>query len=143
MEIISHPQLHQDIGRWVDLRIPGDHVRGFGPNVTAIGFVENGKPVGGVTYYNFTGYNILAAIAIEPKFSLPRRALRAIFHYPFVQLGCLRITALIGTKNVVSMDFCVRLGFKYEGTLRRATPTDDHLIYGLIKEECRWIPRAT
>ena len=139
IEIVSAPQLHADIGKWVNERIKGDGWRGFNDGAVAIGFTQDGKPIGGIVYYDYTGCNILAAIAVEDGRALSRRCLRAIFEYPFVQLDCLRMTALICSRNTKSVDFCERLGFKYEGTLRRATPTDDLLVFGLIKEECRWI----
>lgn len=141
IQIISAPQLHQSIAQWVDARIPGDHLHGFPDNVSATGFVSDGKPFAGVVYYDYCKWNIMAAIAVEKPHGLPRRALRAIFDYPFVQLDCLRITALIASKNKASIDFCERLGFRLEGVMEDATPTDSHLIYGLLKRNCIWHTR--
>ena len=139
MEIVSSPQLHQDIARWVDARIPGDHHRMPHDGAVAIGFIENGKPIAGAIFEHYARWNIFAAIAIEKGHGLPRRACRALCEYPFVQLECLRITALVASRNIRSIDFLVRFGFVYEGTMLNATPTDSHLVFGLLKKDCKWI----
>ncbi len=139
MRIVSDARLHRDIARWVDARIPGDHQRGFNEGTVAIGFMDDDGPFAGVVFQNYSRWNIFGAIAIEKGRTLPRRACRVICEYPFVQLNCQRITGLVASKNLRSIDFIVRFGFTYEGTMLDATPTDSHLVFGLLKRKCKWI----
>jgi hypothetical protein len=112
------------------------------PNVsfgeyTALGVVRRGKLVGGVVYHNYVKHDIQVSIAIDGSLFMPWRAL---FSYPFNQLGCRRITAMIGRKNKKSRKICEALGFKLEGVhLKGLDGQQDVMSYGLLKEHCRWI----
>ena len=59
--------------------------------------------------------------------------------YPFVQLDCQRATVIVRKKNKRSRKFVEWLGFRQEGCCRRGFKDDDAIIYGLLREECRWI----
>jgi RimJ/RimL family protein N-acetyltransferase len=66
--------------------------------------------------------------------------LRHIFEYPFVQLDCGRVTALVARSSIRLRKLVLHLGFVEEGILREALPTGDALIaYGMLRRECRWI----
>lgn len=72
---------------------------------------------------------------------LSREALRVFFAYPFIELGCRRVTAIAAKKNKRSRKFLARVGFIQEGVCRKAAPggKDNAIIYGMLREECRWI----
>ena len=71
---------------------------------------------------------------------LSRRTLRVLLGYPFGQLGCHRITAIVAKKNRRSRRLVEGLGFKLEGVAREGMrPGVDACIYSLLKRECRWV----
>jgi RimJ/RimL family protein N-acetyltransferase len=115
------------------------------PNVsfdryTALGVVRYGQLIGGAVYHNYIGHDVQVSIAFDsPGWALPG-TLRALFHYPFNQLGCRRMTAMIGRRNKRSRKICEGLGFKLEGVhLKGLDGTQDVMSYGMLKEHCRWI----
>ena len=65
--------------------------------------------------------------------------LHRVFHYPFIQLGCKRVTALIGANNLASIKMVEHIGFKREAEIQRGLPDQNLLIYGLFPENCKWI----
>ena len=128
------------IAEQVAARIPYMHNRSFGP-CTALGIVKwiNGERcvVGGVVYHNFVGHDCQVSIAVARVTFMPWRAL---FDYPFNQLGCVRLTALIGRKNKKSRALCERLGFKVEGVhLKGLDGREDAISYGMLRSQCRWL----
>jgi hypothetical protein len=93
----------------------------------------------GVTYHNWNGYNIDAAVAIDDGFHWTRSRIRTIFEYPFTQLGARRMSALIEHDNTQSRRFVERLGFTLEATLAHACKAGDLLLYRMTSTECRWL----
>lgn len=107
-----------------------------------LGFVDDVAPHhlrAGVTYHNWNGVDIEAAVAIEDGFQFTRPALRAIFSYPFKQLGAHRMSVRVEQDNVRSMKFVERLGFTLEATLSEACKAGDLYLYRLMHSECRWL----
>lgn len=128
-----------DVVKWVAKRT--NEFGNFGTDI-GIGQVKDGVLVAGVAYADWNGPNIVCHIASDgSKRWATREYLRVIFDYPFRQLGCGRITALVGEGNSASRNFVQHLGFEPETTLRAAHPTGDLLVYAMFKESCRWISR--
>lgn len=107
-------------------------------NHQAIASVRDGEIIGAVLYDRYTGCDIMmhyalksGALAAKPDF------IRAVFRYPFVQLECRRVTAMVDWKNHKSRKVVRHLGFKEEGVLRDARPDDDVVVYGMLVEECK------
>jgi RimJ/RimL family protein N-acetyltransferase len=74
----------------------------------------------------------------------PRWASREVFHtafaYPFLQLGCRRVTARVPVSNTRARRLVEGAGFALEGLMRSAAQDGgDVLIYGILKQECRWV----
>ena len=112
----------------------------FGP-CTAIGVIRENRLAGGVVYHdhqpNFR--SIMVSFAFDtPKWATPS-VLGSVCAYPFIQLDCNRVTALVARKNKRSRKMVEGIGFKQEGCARRAFLSDDAIIYGLLRRECRWI----
>ncbi|WP_230682105.1 GNAT family N-acetyltransferase, partial [Streptococcus pneumoniae] len=61
------------------------------------------------------------------------------FGYPFNQLGCVRMTSLIRRSNARSRRFCEGLGFQVEGVIRLGFRTEDAILLGLLRSECRFL----
>lgn len=119
----------------------GSKIPGFAPvKFTALGVVRNQKLVGGVIYHNYSRHGIEVTGAFDdPRWALPQ-TMRALFDYPFQQLGCVRITAVIAKKNKRSRRLCEGLGFRLEGVARKGFDgKQDACIYGMLREECKWL----
>lgn len=107
----------------------------------ALGLEEDGELIAGVVFGEYTGVSICMHVAAVPgKRWMTRDYLWRSFAYPFLQLKCARITAIIREDNVVSQRFVEHIGFKREGVIRCAAKDGtDHLLYGMLRHECRWL----
>lgn len=108
----------------------------------AIGVVRRGQLIGGAIYHDYRerdGDIEMSAAFLTPAWCLPQ-TLRGLFAYPFLQLGCARMTTITTRKNKAARGFDERAGFKLEGVMRKAfNKKHDLMIYGMLREECRWI----
>jgi RimJ/RimL family protein N-acetyltransferase len=122
---------------WVAKRVDEDN---FGRAV-GIGLEEDGELIAGVVYNMYTGPSISMHVAAVPgKRWMTREYLYRCFAYPFIQLDCNRITGLVRVDNLEAQKFDEHLGFKREGLLRRAcTDGTDMILYGMLKQECRFL----
>lgn len=123
---------------WVGHRVNEDD---FSENDVAIGMEEDGEIIAGVVYNWYTGPSICMHVAAEPgKHWLTRQFLYAAFAYPFIQLNCNRVTGLVRVDNLKAQKLDEHLGFVREGILRKAADDKtDFILYGMLKEECRWL----
>lgn len=120
------------VGPWVANKAGWTWTPGRG---TAIGLLLDGLAAG-VIYEEYSGTNVFCHIAAEklcPKF------MRVIFYYPFIQLGCKRITGPVVSTNTKARRFVERLGFEVEATLDHAHRDGDLIIYRMWKEKCTWL----
>lgn len=107
-----------------------------------IGVALDGRLVAGVVYseYRPNVPAIEASIAATDPAWASRQVLRAIFAYPFNQLGVVRLSATTAKSNKPAREFLVRLGFQLEGIGRRAFPGGgDAAVYSMLKAECSWL----
>jgi RimJ/RimL family protein N-acetyltransferase len=108
-------------------------------NYTALALAENDTILAGVIYNHYTGTDICMHVAAVPgKRWLNRKFLFAAFDYPFNQLKVRRVTGLVPSKNKAAQRFDEHLGFELEGRIRHALADDDLLLYGLLREDCKW-----
>lgn len=130
----------EQVARWVAARMP---IFEFGSTpYTAIGLADrSGSLIAGCVYQNYTKTDIhMHAAALPGKRWLSKAYLGECFRYPFEQLGCARVTGLVPARNEVAQGFDEHLGFVLEGRVRRILPDgDDLIIYGMLREECRWL----
>jgi RimJ/RimL family protein N-acetyltransferase len=75
--------------------------------------------------------------------SSPRWATRAFisaaFTYPFIQMKKRRVTFIVSETNVKSLKMCLRLGATVEGKLRKWFGDNDGVVFGMLKEDCKYI----
>jgi len=110
--------------------------------MTTIGVVnDRGKIVGAAVFHEYRGTDIQISCASESPKWISKKVLRAIFSYPFKQLGCRRVTVMTPSKHAHMRQLIDRLGFKQEGILRDAYQDDDCVVYGMLRSECKWIER--
>lgn len=134
MKLVFGPQ----VVHWVAQRIRNSS---FGPEATAIGLEENGLIVCGVVYSQYSGTDIQMSIAAETPRWCTRGNLRAFFHYPFEQLGCVRVTVLTAKANKRTRKLVEGLGFTLEGVHPKGMPdgVQTALSYGMLREKCKWL----
>lgn len=132
-----------DIIEMVRQRIPVA-AGGFTPSAVGLGVVVKNRLLGGVVFDQYTETDGHSNIFMSGAFDHPRwcsrRAIRQILSYPFIQLGCRRITMVTSADNAAARSLSSRLGFTEEGVLRCYFPGDaDGIVYGMLREECHWL----
>jgi RimJ/RimL family protein N-acetyltransferase len=127
------------VGKFVKEHIKRS-VFGFDRCVT-IGLEQDGELIAGVVYYDWhPAYgNLCVAIAGVGETWCTRRFLRCAYAYPFIQMNCTRITAVVAADNDQSLMFVKRLGFQFEGTMRNGFGNVDCLIFGQLRNEVKWL----
>jgi RimJ/RimL family protein N-acetyltransferase len=84
--------------------------------------------------------NVEGSIAAAEPGWCSREFLRRAFRVPFEALECRRVTARANVTNVKSRRLLEGLGFQLEGLIRKLdVDGSDVLIYGMLKEECRFL----
>lgn len=123
------------VAKWCQDRMP-DFIGWSGYYVT-IGREKYGQLNGGIVFTDYTRCNMTMAIVLEAPLNRP--LLRAAFYYPFLQMKVRRVTALVDVSNSDSRRLCEHAGFKQEGILRDGAIDGDVIVYGMTRQECRFI----
>jgi hypothetical protein len=116
----------------------------WGP-FTALGKKDSKGLTVGIVYNLFTGsptgyQDCCMHIAARPNAKwCTHDFIYHAFAYPFTEMGCERVTGLVGRKNKSARKFFEKLGFEYEACLKRQRPGDDTIVYRMFKENCKWI----
>lgn len=77
--------------------------------------------------------------AAETPMAWQHHVCRAVFHYIFGQLGCVRCTSITKKNNTKARGFLEALNFTLEGNVRKGYDGEkDALLYGLLAEDCRF-----
>lgn len=97
----------------------------------------DGRLRGVVAVWNYGGHDAEVGWAGEPGW-LSRGFLRLVFAYLFGQLNLRRVTGRIASDNAVALAQAPRLGFVKEGTLRCGSARGDVIVFGMLREECRY-----
>ena len=138
--IITQPK--ELIGAFVNVMQGVPQEASWGPNYNAMGLVRSGKLVAGLIYNGYEGANVNMHIgAIVGAKWLNKEFLFAAFDYPFNELGKRRATAFMASTNKRTIKFVKNLGFVYEGTMPHYYVDDDAVVYGLLRENCRFLFR--
>ena len=126
------------------------HILEWASDVIGFPFRDDAKVIGAsfdgdlravVVYDGFSECDCNMHIASDGSARwLSRGFLRAVFAYPFIQLGLRRVTGLVPAKNERALNFDLRLGFEHEGLCRDALPDDDIIVLGMRRSVCPYIP---
>lgn len=109
-------------------------------NSTAFGFYEEGELIGGVAFYEYRMQDIVFSGYMDKGGSFTKQMFRKLYYYPFIQLGCHRVTAYTEVDNREANLFLRRMGFTKEGRIREVSDSlKDINVYGMLKRECKWI----
>ena len=124
------------IARWAGDRLG---IADWGP-CTTIAVLRHGEMVAAAVYNNFRHPNIEVSIASTTPLWATKAAISAMMRYPFVQLGCKRLTATTEATNQRARAFLCRLGFVMEGHHPDALPSGDSVTFGLLRKNAsRWL----
>lgn len=121
-----------EVGPWV-----AEQIDGAWKGSPAIGLESGARMIAGVLYENWNRRSIVCHIAIQGL--LTRAYLAAIFHYPFVYLGCSKIIAPVAESNAKSIQFVRKLGFQEEARILDAHPDGSILVFTMTRDQCRFI----
>ena len=109
------------------------------PPFTAFGVLDDqGTLIGGALFNCDTRIDIELTI-YGPGATTPE-ALRYGSEYCFIQTGHARMSASVNRHNRHMLRFMENCGFKLEGTKRMPDSRDDILLFGMLKNECKWLP---
>jgi RimJ/RimL family protein N-acetyltransferase len=106
-----------------------------------LGLERDGELVAGVLYEGYNHHNIWMHVAAEPgKKWLNKEFLRYCFHYPFVELGCKRVSGYVEASNADARRFDEHLGFQQEAVLQGAAADGgDVILYVMRRDDCRYL----
>ena len=115
---------------------------------TALGVVrDDGTLIAGFACVRFLERNAkpvsmeICVVATRPIWARPE-IMRDLLFYPFVQVGCVRLTSMVAASNRLARKTNEKAGFVQEGVIRKGFDgTDDLIVYGMLRNECRWLPK--
>lgn len=114
----------------------------FRRDAYSIGLERDGELVAVVVFDSFSDWDCNMHIASDGTSAwLNKALLLAAFGYPFTQLGLNRLTALVPAKNEAALRFDEHIGFVREGYHPKGCKDDDLISLGMIRENCRFIPK--
>lgn len=102
---------------------------------------KDAEVIAGALYVEYNGSNVFVHLAGTPGTRwLNRDFIYWGFHYPFVQLGCRRITCCVDVTNTQSRIFCEHIGWKPEAVLKQAGMGGvDVIVYVMFREDCKYV----
>lgn len=109
------------------------------PPHAAIGAARDGHIRAAAFFSGYQERNIELSVVVEDASVITRSLLRELFTYCFVTADCRRVTAKTRSRNRRAKSQLLRMGFVCEGKLKHFYTNDDALIFGLYRENCRWI----
>lgn len=108
-----------------------------------VGIYGAGGLIGGWAIDDFTGFGV--SLSGAGSGMMLRSARQALCDLVFGYLGCRRMQIVVRKSNKRMLKLAPRLGFSFEGKLRRYFGTEDGMIYSLLGEEAiaqgHWAPR--
>ena len=113
----------------------------FAQHMKGLGLEQDGELTAGVLYEKWNGVNIWAHVALAPgRRMVCREFLRYGFYYPFVELGCRRISGSVEASNTAARQLDEHLGFRQEAVLHgAASDGGDVILYVMRREDCRYV----
>jgi RimJ/RimL family protein N-acetyltransferase len=122
---------------FVSERTPINRVSG----AQAIGLARDSELIAGAVYEGFNGHNVWVHLAGMPgRRWMTRQFLYAGFAYPFIQLGCSRISGYVEAWNLEARRLDEHFGYKQEAVLHgAASDGGDVILYVMRREDCRYV----
>ena len=99
-----------------------------------------GKVIWAVIYDDYEEYgSIKMHVALSTPKCVTRRAIQAVFEYPFCQLGVKKVLATVNSENASALTFDLRLGFTVEAVIKDVYERGDMYILSMTQDQCRWL----
>jgi len=120
---------------WAKNRIGAE---GIGDKCSAVSVVDDqDRFIAVCVFSSYIGTNIDLHIAAEPGVHwLSRTYFNAVMQLPFELMRVPRITGLVRGSNMHTQRFARRIGFQYEGRMRKVfADGEDLVLYGFLREE--------
>lgn len=115
----------------------------FRRDAYTMGLEKDGELVAVVVYDNFSDVDCNMHIASDGTAAWMNKSLLvSAFAYPFIQLKLNRVTGMVPAKNEIALKFDEHLGFVREGYHPMACKDDDLISLGMLRENCRFIPKG-
>ena len=111
--------------------------RGFGPNVKAIGVIDDGMLIAGLVYHNFdpdAEIIEMSGAALPGKNWLTRGTLRVMYQYPFHQCGCQMMVQRTPADDVRLLGILAAYGYSLITVPRMFGRDRDGVICSLTRE---------
>lgn len=111
-----------------------------GAQPTGIGVARDGKIIAAALFTNYMHPSIeVTFVADSPRWA-SRQVIKEILRFPFIGLGCKRLTAVTAQVNGRARRLLEGLGFKLEGIHPDLFPSGVGLSYGLLRADAeRWL----
>lgn len=106
----DQPERNRLLGEWLESRLGYPLAGPF----TSMGVIDGDDLIAVVVFHNFSrrrGIIELSAAAATPRW-LTRQVLRAMFGYPFTQLGVHTVVLRVSERNERMLRIALRYGFK-------------------------------
>jgi len=107
----------------------------------AIGLVRGKEVVGGVVFEDWNLKSVSAHMAWGDASVSPRRLIKAIFHYAFIDLGADKVIGCVNSANKAALKTDLRLGFRHEAVIEGVFHDGELVMVGMERRDCPWIPR--
>ena len=115
----------------------------FRRDAYTLGLEKAGELVAVVVYDSFGEVDCNMHIASDGTSAWMNKSLLvSAFAYPFIQLKLNRVTGLVPAKNELALKFDEHLGFVREGYHPKGCKDDDLISLGMLRENCRFIPKG-
>ena len=122
---------------WAKDRMPLLNIEG---GAAGIGVEEKGVLLAVAVFDRYRGHDIEISFAADSPRWARRGVIRGIFHYPFVQLGCVRLTTITAENNTRARRLDEGLGFVLEGIHPDGlAPGVTAVSYGMQRSKCKWL----
>jgi RimJ/RimL family protein N-acetyltransferase len=125
----------EEVAKWAEVHL-GSGV--FTPSFEAWGITDRlGRLTGAIILNDYAERNIELTF-VGPGL-LKAGVCRELAVYCFDTLKCNRVTVRTRSRNRFIRGLIKKMGARQEGVLRRWFTDDDAVIYGLLREECRYL----
>ncbi|QRY69172.1 GNAT family N-acetyltransferase [Ensifer sp. PDNC004] len=134
------PEINAAVASFVAGGIPGCE-RGW-ENFTTLGLVDGDRLVAGVVFHNYNpeaGVIELSAAATSRRW-LTRPMLKAMFRYPFDQVGCQMVVLRVSERNTVMVGIAERFGFTAHRIPRLRGREEAEILFTFTDDDWRAHP---
>jgi RimJ/RimL family protein N-acetyltransferase len=128
------------VAQWVCERTQNDYFPGA---FRGIGILKNEEIVCGVAFDGYNGSSIQIHVALKEGHQMTREWLRAVFDYPFKQLGVKKIIGIVDSGNPQALRFDKHIGFIEEAVIKDAARLGDLHILSMTPQQCRFLRKKT